>query len=123
MQIEGVSSAAVGKVDPRPESLNAGSCSGAWTTDRLPNPWLIDSEFLLGQLTWVRELVLRVPLTNASYQPVNAVVDALWRLEQQVRYLLALHREGQRAFARKHSKKVLDKVIGKSRVGKGARAQ
>jgi len=38
---------------------------------------------------------------NASYQPTNVVVDAIWRLEQQLRYLLHLHREGQHAFAQK----------------------
>jgi hypothetical protein len=68
---------------------------------KLPDPWLIDSEYLLRQLALIRELALKVPFTNESYQPTNSVVDAIWRLEQQLRYLLHLHRQGQRAFAEK----------------------
>jgi hypothetical protein len=73
----------------------------AFTPDKLPDPWLIDSEYLLRQLASIRELALKVPFTNESYQPTNTVVDAIWRLEEQLRYLLYLHREGQRAFAQK----------------------
>ena len=40
-----------------------------------------------------------VTLNNAS--DINSVIDRCWRLEQDLRYLLGLHREGQRAFARK----------------------
>jgi hypothetical protein len=71
---------------------------------KLPEPWLIDSEYLLRQLALIRELALKVPFTNESYQPTNTVVDAIWRLEEQLRYLLHLHREGQRAFANKANK-------------------
>jgi hypothetical protein len=69
--------------------------------EKLPEPWLIDSEYLLRQLASIRELALKVPFTNDSYQPTNTVVDAIWRLEEQLRYLLHLHRDGQRAFAAK----------------------
>lgn len=69
--------------------------------DRLPDPWLVDSEQLLGELARIRELILLVPVTMATYSPINTVVDAAWRLEQQLRFLLHLHREGQRSFAKK----------------------
>src|SRR4051812_30895643 len=76
----------------------------AITPDRLPDPMLIDSEFLLGELARIRQLALLVPFTTRALDmamPINTVIDALWRLEQQLRYLLHLHREGQRQFARK----------------------
>jgi hypothetical protein len=69
--------------------------------EKLPDPWLIDSEYFLNQLANIRELALKVPFRNDNYQQTNTVVDALWRLEQQLRYLLHLHRDGQRAFAAK----------------------
>jgi len=72
--------------------------------ENLPTPWLADSEWLLEELAKVRQDVLRVPvqLNNASH--INSVIDRCWRLEQNLRYLLALHRDGQRAFARKAAK-------------------
>jgi hypothetical protein len=67
----------------------------------LPDPFLIDSEFLLRELARIRGLALNTPLHIDCILPTNTVVDALWRLEQQLRYLLKLHREGQRVFAQK----------------------
>ena len=78
----------------------------AFTPDKLPDPWLIDSEYLLEQLARIRDLALKVPFTNESYQPTNTVVDAIWRLEEQLRYLLHLHREGQREFATKSDQRI-----------------
>jgi hypothetical protein len=77
-----------------------------FTPDKLPDPWLIDSEYLLRQLALIRELALKVPFTNESYQPTNTIVDAIWRLEQQLRYLLHLHRDGQREFATKSEQRI-----------------
>ena len=73
--------------------------------DKLPDPWLIDSEYLLGELARIRRLALLVPTTTKKIDlvmPVNTVIDAVWRLEEQLRYLLHLHREGQRSFAQRH---------------------
>jgi hypothetical protein len=66
--------------------------------EKLPDPWLFDSESLLRELDRCRELVLDIPATtHAVHFASNIAVDALWNL----RYLLALHREGQRSFAKK----------------------
>jgi hypothetical protein len=54
------------------------------TPDRLPDPWLIDSAHLLAELARIRALALTVPLTVESYGPSNSVVDAIWRLEEQL---------------------------------------
>ncbi len=69
--------------------------------EHLPDPWLIDSAYLLKELTRIRELTLQIPLTLAASLPQNSVIDALWRLEEQLRYLLRLHAAGQSAFAQR----------------------
>ncbi len=69
--------------------------------EQLPDPWLVDSTYLLKELSRIRELTLQIPLTLASSLPQNSVIDALWRLEEQLRYLLRLHTAGQNAFAEK----------------------
>jgi hypothetical protein len=40
-------------------------------------------------------------LTLEASLPQNSVIDALWRLEEQLRYLLRLHKSAQNAFAKK----------------------
>ena len=71
------------------------------TPEKLPTPWLADSEWLLQEITKTRELVLTIPCELNNVSNINSVIDRLWRLEQNLRYLLHLHCEGQRAFARK----------------------
>lgn len=71
---------------------------------QLPNPWLFDSEKLLRELDRCREQVLLIPVNGdpqAMHFAINLAVDAIWNLSEQLRYLLHLHREGQRAFAKK----------------------
>jgi hypothetical protein len=95
----------------KPEQDASSDFMRALTPDKLPEPWFADSEYLLKELARIRELALHVPLHNDTVLPTNTVVDAIWRLEQQLRYLLHLHREGQRAFAKK-SKSVPPKTAG-----------
>jgi hypothetical protein len=75
-----------------------------FSADKLPDPWLIESEFLLKELARIRSLALLVPTSTKTIElamPINSVIDALWRLEEQLRFLLLLHRQGQQSFARK----------------------
>jgi hypothetical protein len=70
--------------------------------DKLPDPWLFNSESLLRELDRCRELILEIPVsTHATHFAVNIAIDGLWNLRENLRYLLSLHREGQRSFARK----------------------
>ena len=70
--------------------------------EKLPDPWLIDSEYLLTKSARIRRAADSFTTkTLELVQPSNTVIDALWSLEEHLRYLLHLHREGQRAFARK----------------------
>jgi hypothetical protein len=70
---------------------------------KLPDPWLFDSEQLLRELDRCREMVLLIPApTNETHFAINNAVNAIWNLREQLRYLLSLHRDGQRAFAKHH---------------------
>lgn len=70
------------------------------TPAKLPTPWLADSEWLLEELAKAREDAFRLPCSVNNASNINSVVDRLWRLEQNLRYLLHLHREGQRSFVK-----------------------
>jgi len=73
--------------------------------EQMPDPWLFDSEKLLRELDRCREMLLLVPISTAEHKnrffELNIAIAALWNLREQIRYLLSLHREGQRAFAQK----------------------
>ena len=70
--------------------------------EKLPDPWLFNSESLLRELDRCRELVLEIPITNpnATHFGINVAVSAIWNLRDTLRHLLGLHRDGQRAFAK-----------------------
>jgi hypothetical protein len=71
--------------------------------EKLPDPWLFDSQSLLRELDRCRELVLQIPIADhhATHFGINVAIDALWNLRENLRYLIQLHREGQRSFAKK----------------------
>src|SRR5206468_11666276 len=72
--------------------------------EQLPDPWLFDSEKLLKELDRCRELVLKIPApTHEAHFAVNTAITAIWNLSEQLRYLLNLHREGQREFAKQQA--------------------
>lgn len=74
----------------------------ALITKRLPDPWHYDSEALLKELARLRALTLQIPIvTTENHSAINTVIDGIWRLEKDLRFLLHLHKEGQRSFARK----------------------
>ena len=89
---------------------------------KLPEPWLFDSESLLRELDRCRELVLQIPATtHAVHFASNIAIDAIWNLRENLRYLLALHRQGQREFAKKaRPAKAAPKIAAKSREEKRA---
>lgn len=72
---------------------------------KLPDPWLFDSEALLREIDRIRETALQVPTNgdaNATHFGLQLVINAAWTLRENLRYILGLHRERQRAFAKKH---------------------
>ena len=76
--------------------------------EKLPDPWLFNSESLLRELDRCRELVLQISIADhhATHFGINVAVDALWNLRDTLRYLLGLHSAGQRAVAKKSTKNV-----------------
>jgi hypothetical protein len=42
-------------------------------------------------------------LSTFPFGPINTVIDALWDLEERLRYCLHLHCEAQRSFTKKHA--------------------
>ncbi len=86
-----------------PSSL-AMSAPQRLTPGRLPDPWLLDTESLLSELGRVRGLARNIPAArNDILGPINTVIDALWDLEEPLRYCFHLHCEAQRSFAKKHA--------------------
>jgi hypothetical protein len=69
--------------------------------EKLPDPWLADSTWLLQELAKARETILRIPLHLNSTSDIKSAVDRIWGLEQQIRYLLGLQAAMQRSFVQK----------------------
>jgi uncharacterized protein YjcR len=69
--------------------------------NKLPDPWMFDSNALLKELERIRHLMLSIPISQKNLSSINTVIDGMWRLEEQLRYLLQLHAQGQAAFAEK----------------------
>ncbi len=74
--------------------------------EQLPDPWLFDSEKLLNELGRIAELIKQIPIadSHATHFAINRAADATYDLREHLRFLLHLHREGQRQFARKHQR-------------------
>ena len=69
--------------------------------EQMPDPWVLDTEALLTELARIRDLALRIPATrNELIGPTNSVIDAVWDLEERLRYCYHLHCEKQRQFLR-----------------------
>jgi hypothetical protein len=69
--------------------------------EKLPDPSAFNSEALLRELDRIRGLVLEIPVHNDNVLQVNTVIDSIWRLSEQLRYLLRLQADGQWQFAKK----------------------
>jgi len=72
---------------------------------KLPDPFLYDTQALIRDLDSVRELILRIPVHNDTVLPANAAIAAVWDLRERLRYLAALQAESQRQWKRKHGEK------------------
>ncbi len=70
--------------------------------ESLPDPWLLDSESILKQLDFCRQQILRIPAaTHEAHLASNVAIDAIWNLQQDLRFVLKLRREAQVSFAKK----------------------
>jgi hypothetical protein len=81
-------------------ALHKWASDGADVKD-CPSLWLIDNAYLINELQRIRDLVQRVPLASVAVSlPLQSVSDAISRLERDLRDILHIHRDGQRAFAK-----------------------
>src|SRR5438874_10078127 len=62
------------------------------TPEKLPDPWLADSEWLLEELAKIRQDVLRIPVRLENASDINSVIDRCWHLEGNLRFLLQRRR-------------------------------
>jgi hypothetical protein len=69
---------------------------------KLPDPFLYDTQALIRDLDSVRELILRIPVHNDTVLPANAAIAAVWDLRERLRFLAALQAERQRDWAKTH---------------------
>jgi hypothetical protein len=63
--------------------------------------WSYDTAQLLDELAGIREVILRVPITLQTKSALQSAIDRIWRIEEDVRFLLSLQRDMQRSFAAK----------------------
>jgi len=66
--------------------------------------WSYDTAHLLDELAGIREIILRVPITMQTKSALQSAIDRIWRVEEDVRFLLSLQRDMQASFARKAAK-------------------
>ena len=69
----------------------------------LPDPWLFDSEALLRELDPLQRNSPADPNhPNATHFGIQLAVNAIYNLSENLRYILHLHREQQRAIRKQH---------------------
>ena len=67
----------------------------------LPDPWLYDTNALIRDLDYIRELVLRIPVHLDTALPSQTTLDAIWSLRERLWELVGIHRELQRDWAKR----------------------
>src|SRR5437588_1943440 len=77
--------------------------------------WAYDTAHLLDELAGIREMILRVPATLQTKSALQSAIDRIWRVEEDVRFLLSLQRDMQRSFATK-AKQVEAEPIAKKQI-------
>ena len=68
---------------------------------KLPDPFLYNTQALIRDLDSVRELVLRIPVHNDTVLPSNAAISSLWDLRERIRELAVLRLQSQRHWQKK----------------------
>ena len=66
--------------------------------DEFPDPWLYRTSDLISDLDAIRELILRVPISQKAFGPIQVALCAVWELRQRLQWLAAAQRDMQREF-------------------------
>ena len=80
-----------------PSTAHSKTCNRPWPTAKQTNcrtRGYSTAKHYCASSTAAAKLILQIPITNpnATHFGINIAVDALWNLQQNLRYLLHLHR-------------------------------
>ncbi len=67
----------------------------------LPALYLIDSHKLMRELDRIRNLVLGIPVSEASHSATQSAVDAIWRLRTNLEEILRVQGEIHQSWQRR----------------------
>lgn len=67
----------------------------------LPDLYLIDSRKLMAEVDRIRQLTLQIPCSEKTHAATQSVVDALWRLQDNMREILRVQAEIHASWGRK----------------------
>ena len=90
-----------GAVRPLATEGAANSMRRMHPNENFPDPWLYDTDALIKDLDYVRELLLKIPLHNDTHLPTNTAISALWDLRERLFFLAAMQREKQREWGKR----------------------
>jgi hypothetical protein len=70
--------------------------------NKLPDPWLLDTEKLIERLAKCRQLVMHIPISSLEQTQlgIRYALTEILNLEDHLRYCLQYHREAQARFAK-----------------------
>jgi hypothetical protein len=100
--------------------------------EKMPAPWLLDTELLLREIDRCHELTIQIPIStiNATHLGIQTAANAIWDLKQRLRFCLQnrseAHNATQRAFreaAAKQSPKRQTKPIDRQAEARPANAR
>lgn len=72
------------------------------TPEKLPDPWILNTEKLLEKLEKCRELVMHIPISSLEQTQlgIRYALTEIVNLQETLRFTLELHREAQQRFAK-----------------------
>jgi len=100
--------------------------------EKMPDPWLLDTELLLRELDRCHELTIQIPIStvNTTHLGIQTAANAIWDLKQRLRFCLQnrseANRDTQHAFreaAVNHSPKRQTKPIDRQAEARPANAR
>ncbi len=79
--------------------------------NKLPDPWILNTEKLLEKLEKCREKVMNIPIRSLEETQlgIRYALTEICNLQEHLRFVLLLHREAQQRFARKADELATDR--------------
>jgi len=88
--------------------------------DKLPDPWILNTEKLLERLEKCRQQVMDIPIRSLEETQlgIRYALTEIVNLQEHLRFTLELHREAQQRFAKLAEKPTQPKRRGASQAAK-----